>query len=72
MPRQYPLIRATIIFAYSTLENRRNFQKRGIEMDEILRKQVRHFLADHEDITKKELAEYLEIRPDSFYNWLDR
>lgn len=41
-------------------------------MDEILRKQVRHFLADHEDITKKELAEYLEIRPDSFYNWLDR
>ena len=38
-------------------------------MNEALRKQVKE-LKVYQDITYKELAEYLEIQRNSFYNWL--
>ena len=39
-------------------------------MNEALRKQVKE-LKVYQDITYKELAEYLEIQRNSFYNWLN-
>lgn len=38
-------------------------------MNEALRKQVKE-LKVYQNITYKELAEYLEIQRNSFYNWL--
>ena len=38
-------------------------------MNNILRKQVKE-LKVYQDIKYIELAEYLEIKPNSFYNWL--
>ena len=38
-------------------------------MNNILRKQVKE-LKMLQDIQYKEIAEYLDIRPNSFYNWL--
>lgn len=38
-------------------------------MNEALRKQVKE-LKVYQNITYKELAEYLEIQKNSFYNWL--
>lgn len=38
-------------------------------MNDILRKQVKE-LKMLQDIQYKEIAEYLEIKPHSFYNWL--
>lgn len=38
-------------------------------MDNILREQVKE-LKIKQDIMYKEIAEYLEIKPNSFYNWL--
>lgn len=37
--------------------------------NEILRKQVKE-LKVYQDINYKEIAEYLEIQRNSFYNWL--
>lgn len=38
-------------------------------MNDFLRKQVKELKA-YQDIRYIELAEYLEIKPNSFYNWL--
>ena len=38
-------------------------------MDEFLRNECK-YLKCFQGITYKEIAEYLEIRQDSFYNWL--
>ena len=38
-------------------------------MDNYLRKECK-YLKCYQDITYKEIAEYLEIRQDSFYSWL--
>lgn len=39
-------------------------------MNQILRKEVK-ILKAIQGVSYKELAEYLEIRQDSFYNWLN-
>ena len=46
-----------------------NILKGGFAMNEALRKQVKE-LKVYQDISYKELAEYLEIKRNSFYNWL--
>lgn len=38
-------------------------------MNEILRKKVK-LLKANQDIKYLEIAEYLEVKPNSFYNWL--
>lgn len=38
-------------------------------MNEILRKRVK-LLKANQDIKYLEIAEYLEVKPNSFYNWL--
>ena len=38
-------------------------------MNDFLRKECK-YLKLFQNVSYKEMAEYLEIRPDSFYNWL--
>lgn len=57
------------IFFRNTIDFRRNKIKEQGQMNDELRKECK-LLKALQDISYKELAEYLEIKTDSFYCWL--